>query len=305
MDKRIIKALTSPRYMGSVILHRFDRLIKNDALYLKMEYYFQTGRRLNLNNPKSYNEKLQWLKIHDRKPEYTQMVDKAGVKDYITKTIGEEYVIPTLGVWKHFDEIDFTTLPEKFVLKCTHDSGGLVICKDKKTLDKVSAKEKIEKCLKKNYFYGTREWPYKDVEPRIIAEPLLEQANGEEICDYKVMCFNGKAKLIELHMNRHSDHHTQDFYDVNWQKTEISQGKGYGGCSDIEVSKPSCLDEMLQLSETLTKDMAHCRVDWYVVNGHLYFGELTFFDGSGYVLFDDDKYDLLLGSWIHLENIGK
>lgn len=305
MDKRIIKALTSPRYMGSVILHRFDKLIKNDALYLKMEYYFQTGRRLNLNNPKSYNEKLQWLKIHDRKPEYTQMVDKAGVKDYIAKTIGEQYVIPTLGIWKHFDDIDFTTLPEKFVLKCTHDSGGLVICKDKKTLDKVSAKKKIEKCLKKNYFYGTREWPYKDVKPRIIAEPLLEQANGEEICDYKVMCFNGKAKLIELHMNRHSDHHTQDFYDVNWQKTEISQGKGYGGCSDIEVSKPSCLNEMLRLSETLTKDMAHCRVDWYVVNGHLYFGELTFFDGSGYVLFDDDKYDLLLGSWIHLENIGK
>lgn len=303
MDKRIIKALTSPRYMGSVILHRFDRLIKNDALYLKMEYYFQTGRRLNLNNPKSYNEKLQWLKIHDRKPEYTQMVDKAGVKDYITKTIGEQYVIPTLGVWKHFDEIDFTILPEKFVLKCTHDSGGLVICKDKKTLDKDSAKKKIEKCLKKNYFYGTREWPYKDVEPRIIAEPLLEQANGEEICDYKVMCFNGKAKLIELHMNRHSDHHTQDFYDVNWQKTEISQGKGYGGCSDIEVPKPSCLDKMLQLSETLTKDMAHCRVDWYVVNGHLYFGELTFFDGSGFDLFDRYEDDLLLGSWINLENI--
>lgn len=303
MDKRIIKALTSPRYMGSVILHRFDKLIKNDALYLKMEYYFQTGRRLNLNNPKSYNEKLQWLKIHDRKPEYTQMVDKAGVKDYITKTIGEQYVIPTLGVWKHFDEIDFTTLPEKFVLKCTHDSGGLVICKDKKMLDKVSAKKKIEKCLKKNYFYGTREWPYKDVEPRIIAEPLLEQANGDEICDYKVMCFNGKAKLIELHMNRHSDHHTQDFYDVNWQKTEISQGKGYGGRSDIEVPKPSCLDEMLQLSETLTKDMAHCRVDWYVVNGHLYFGELTFFDGSGFDLFDRYEDDLLLGSWINLENI--
>lgn len=303
MDKRIIKALTSPRYMGSVILHRFDRLIKNDALYLKMEYYFQTGRRLNLNNPKSYNEKLQWLKIHDRKPEYTQMVDKAGVKDYITKTMGEQYVIPTLGVWKHFDEIDFTTMPEKFVLKCTHDSGGLVICKNKKTLDKVNAKKKIEKCLKKNYFYGTREWPYKDVEPRIIAEPLLEQANGEEICDYKVMCFNGKAKLIEFHMNRHSDHHTQDFYDVNWQKTEISQGKGYGGCSDIEVTKPSCLDEMLQLSETLTKDMAHCRVDWYVVNGHLYFGELTFFDGSGFDLFDRYEDDLLLGSWINLENI--
>ena len=303
MDKRIIKALTSPCYMGSVILHRFDRLIKNDALYLKMEYYFQTGRRLNLNNPKSYNEKLQWLKIHDRKPEYTQMVDKAGVKEYIAKTIGEQYVIPTLGVWKHFDEINFTTLPEKFVLKCTHDSGGLVICKDKKTLDKVSAKKKIERCLQKNYFYGTREWPYKDVEPRIIAEPLLEQANGEEICDYKVMCFNGKAKLIELHMNRHSDHHTQDFYDVNWQKTEISQGKGYGGCSDIEVPKPSCLDKMLRLSETLTKDMAHCRVDWYVVNGHLYFGELTFFDGSGFDLFDRYEDDLLLGSWINLENI--
>lgn len=303
MDKRIIRALTSPRYMGSVLLHRFDRLIKNDALYLKMEYYFQTGRRLNLNNPKSYNEKLQWLKIHDRKPEYTQMVDKAGVKDYIAKTIGEQYVIPTLGIWKHFDDIDFTTLPEKFVLKCTHDSGGLVICKDKKTLDKVSAKKKIEKCLKKNYFYGTREWPYKDVKPRIIAEPLLEQANGEEICDYKVMCFNGKAKLIELHMNRHSDHHTQDFYGVNWQKTEISQGKGYGGCSDIEVSKPSCLNEMLRLSETLTKDMAHCRVDWYVVNGHLYFGELTFFDGSGFDLFDRYEDDLLLGSWINLKNI--
>ena len=300
MDKRIIKVISSPRYLGSVLLHRLDRVITSDTLYLKLEYYFQTGRKLNLKHPKTFNEKLQWLKIHDHNPLYTKMVDKLAVKSLIANTIGGGYGVRELGVWRHFDDIDFSVLPQQFVLKCTHDSGGLVICKDKNRLDKAAAKRKIEKCLRKNYFYGTREWPYKNVEPRIIAEEYLQQADGEELRDYKVMCFNGKAKLIELHMNRHSDHHTQDFYDTSWQKTSISQGHGYGGTSNVNVPKPECLDEMLNLSELLTKNMAHCRVDWYIVNGKLYFGELTFFDGSGYELYDDDNDDLLLGSWIDL-----
>ncbi len=304
MDKRIIKALTNPRYFASVILHRLAKFIKNDELYLKLEFYFQTGKRLNIKNPITYNEKLQWLKLYDRKTEYTKMVDKYLVKDYIAEFLGDKYIIPTLGVWKNFDDIDFGSLPKQFVLKCTHDSGGLVICKDKTLFDKADAKKKINKCLKKNYYYGTREWPYKDVEPRIIAEKYIAQESGEDIRDYKVMCFSGKAKLIELHMNRHSNTHTQDYYDENWNKTDISQG-GYGATSNITMPKPECFSEMLELSKKLTKNMAHCRVDWYIVNGKLLFGELTFFDGSGFESFDKKEDDVLLGSWINLDIVKK
>ena len=166
----------------------------SDEQFLKKEFFLAMGKPLDLDNPKTFNEKLQWLKIHNRKPEYTTMVDKYAAKQYVADKIGSQYIIPTLGVWDHFDDIDFDALPDQFVLKCTHDSGGLVICKDKSGLDKKAAKRKIEHCLRRKYYYAHREWPYKDVKPRIIAEKYMTNGTSEELNDYKLMCFNGKVK---------------------------------------------------------------------------------------------------------------
>lgn len=300
MVKKIIEGFKRPNLICGFFLHRLARFIKDDETYLKWYYFFPMKRWPDLNNPKSFNEKLQWLKIHDKNPAYSKMVDKYEVKQYIGELLGQQYVIPTLGVWDRFDDIDFESLPNQFVLKCTHDSGGLVICKDKTQLDIESARKKINKCLKKNYYLETREFPYKDVKPRIIAEEYMEQPEASSLNDYKVLCFSGKAKLIEYHVDRFTDKHTQDFYDVEWNKTPITQG-GYSAVSDYCAPKPKCLAEMIRLSELITKDMAHCRVDWYEINGKLFLGEITFFDGSGIEAFDNYADDLMLGSWIDLK----
>ena len=256
---------------------------------------------MDLDNPKTFNEKLQWLKLYDRRPEYTTMVDKYEVKFYVAEHIGEQYIIPTLGVWNHFDEIDFDILPDQFVLKCTHDSGGLIICRDKGKIDIRKAKKKIEQSLKQNFYYWGREWPYKNVIPRVIAEEYMEDEYGRELKDYKVLCFNGVPKLIELHSGRYTNHHTQDFYDTDWNKLTISQT----GLPDYQVTsevfpRPNALQEMISLSRVLAENIPHIRVDWYLIHGQLFFGELTFFDGSGFVPFDDPKDDLMMGDWITL-----
>ena len=273
----------------------------SDEKYLKSLFKAETGKELNLDDPKTFNEKLQWLKLHDRKPIYTTMVDKYAVKKYVADIIGEEYIIPTLGIWDSFDEIDFDALPDQFVLKCTHDSGGLVICKDKTQLDKEAARRKISSCLKCNYYYKYREWPYKNVRPRIIAEKYMEDEYGTGLKDYKVLCFNGEPKLIELHQGRYTDHQTQDIYDTAWNKTTLSQT----GLSDYQVSSDAVpmldtLSEMLKLSTILSQNIPHIRVDWYSIKGKLYFGELTLYDGSGLDPWDNPEDDLMLGSWIKL-----
>ena len=273
-----------------------------DKPYIKLLYYASFDRKLNLDSPKSYNEKLQWLKLYERNEQYSTMVDKVAVRSYIKDRIGEEYLIPSIGVWNAADEIQFDVLPDQFVLKCSHNSGkGMCICKDKKSLDFDSARKQLRKGLKEKYYFIGREWPYKNVTPRILGEKYMVDESGSELKDYKVMCFEGEPKLIELHMGRFTEHQTQDFYDTNWKKTAISQGndKDYKK-SDITLPKPECLDEMLRLSGKLAEGIHHLRVDWYVINGKLYFGELTFFDGSGFVAFDDANDDLLLGSWIKL-----
>lgn len=274
-----------------------------DWMYLKIMYYARLDKRLNLANPHTFNEKLQWIKLYDRRPVYTMMVDKYEVKKYVSSLIGEKYIIPTYGVWKSFDEIDFGQLPNQFVLKCTHDSGGLIICRDKEQLSICDTKKKINDCMKKNFYWHGREWPYKDVNPRIIAEKYMVDESGNDLKDYKVMCFNGVPRLIELHKGRFTDHQTQDFYDTNWNKTTISQN----GTSTYQVSSdtvpcPNTLDEMLSLSAVLSKGIPHVRVDWYSIVDRLYFGELTFFDGSGFDPYDDPNDDELLGSWITLPN---
>ena len=299
MVKKIIEGFKRPNLICGFFLHRLARFIKDDETYLKWYYFFPMKRWPDLKNPKYNNKKLQWLKIHDNNPAYSKMVDKYEVKQYIGELLGQQYVIPTLGVWDRFDDIDFESLPNQFVLKCTHDSGGLVICKDKPQLDIESARKKINKCLKKDYYLETREYPYKGVKPRIIAEKYMEQPEVSSLNDYKVLCFSGKAKLIEYHVARFTDKHTQDFYDAEWNKTSITQG-GYSAVSDYCAPKPICLGEMIRLSELITQNMAHCRVDWYEIDGKLYFGEITFYDGSGIESFDKYEDDLLLGSWIDL-----
>lgn len=271
----------------------------SDEEYLKRIYRFRMRKDLNLDNPKTFNEKLQWLKLHDRKPEYTTMVDKYEVKKYVTNIIGEEYIIPTLGIWDRVEEIEIDKLPNQFVLKCTHDSGSIVICKDKSKLDFEVAKKKLKKGLKRNLFWYAREWPYKNVKPRIIAEKFLSEEGKEDLADYKVLCFNGEPKIIEVHMGRFNGKHTQDCYDKFWKKTDIEQ---YDlPKTDKIIPKPPFLEEMLRLSKALSKDLIHIRVDWYFTNNRLYFGELTFYDGCGYNQFCGNT-DEILGSWIKLNN---
>lgn len=270
-----------------------------DESYLKWMYRLHTGKKLDLENPKTFNEKLQWLKLHDYKPEYTRMVDKHEAKNYVSEKIGEEFIIPTLGVWDCFDEIDFDRLPNQFVLKCTHDSGGLVIVKDKSKLNKAVAKRKIESSLKRNYYYAGRERPYKHVVPRILAETYMEDAQRQELSDYKVMCFGSEPKLIQIHRGRFGVH-TQDFYDSEWNKLDIIQGLPM---SNEVLERPVFLEKMLELSRILADGVPQMRVDWYFVNGRLYFGELTMFDGSGFCEFVPDYWNIELGNWIRLPEI--
>lgn len=270
-------------------------ILFTDRFYLKAQFRLRLGKKLNLTNPQTFNEKLQWLKLYDRKPEYTNMVDKYLAKKYVASIIGEEHIISTLGLWENFEAIDFNLLPKQFVLKTTHDQGGIVICQDKNKFDKNAARNKINNHLKKNAYYTYREWPYKNVKPRIICEEFISQTNNVPD-DYKILCFHGQAKLIELHKDRFGDH-KQDFYDVNWQKTTISQD--YSTSKQI-YEKPKPLAEMIQLSEKLAANIKHVRVDWFVVQDKIYFGEITFYDGGGMTAFDDIKDDYLLGSWINI-----
>lgn len=297
MLEKIMRGLRHPEKI-IVKLGRNSPII-SDEVFIKASYYNVFHRSIDLNNPQTFNEKLQWLKLYDRNPEYTTMVDKYAVKQYVADKIGEEYIIPTLGVWNHFDEIDFKKLPNQFVLKCTHDSAGLVICKDQSKLDFKAAKQKIEKSLKYNFYLSGREWPYKNVKPRIIAEKYMSDEGKEELSDFKVLCFNGEPKIIEVHKGRFNGQHTQDCYDEFWNKTDIEQ---YDLPKTDEIlPKPVFLEEMLRLSKLLSKNLIHVRVDWYFTNNRLYFGELTFFDGSGYNLFCGNA-DELLGGWIKLPN---
>ena len=268
-----------------------------DDLYLKRRFHAKLGTTLHLDNPQSFNEKLQWLKLYDRNSSYTQMVDKYAVREYIKNTIGEEYLIPLLGVWDSFDEIDFDKLPNQFVLKTNHDSGTVVICKNKNTFDIEAAREKINKRINYNYYNLWREWPYKNVKPRIIAEKYMEDNSGG-LQDYKILCFGGIPKLIEFHSGRFTENHVQEFYDFNWIPQSFNQ-IGYQ-ISYKATDKVDSLDEMYFLSKILAKDIPHVRVDWYVANKKLYFGEMTFFDSSGFDPFYPEEWDYTLGSWIQL-----
>ena len=270
-----------------------------DKAWIQLKYKMFFGRFCGLNNPQTYNEKLQWLKLYNRKPEYTQMVDKYEVKKYISDLIGEEYIIPTLGIWDRFEDIDFDKLPNQFVLKCTHDSGGLVICQDKSKLDIVAARKKINKSLNRNYYYMHREWPYKDVKPRIIAEQYMVDESGYELKDYKFFCFDGEVKALFIATDRcvEGEETKFDFFDADFNHLPFTNGHPN---ANREIKKPLSFDEMKALASKLSNGFPHLRVDFYDINGKIYFGELTFYHWSGLTPFVPEEWDYTFGSWIKL-----
>lgn len=278
---------------------QLDRL--PDKLYLRLVYLGNMWKWLNLKNPKTYNEKLQWLKLYDRKPEYTTMVDKYEAKKYVSERIGEEYIIPTLGVWDSFDEIDFDTLPEQFVLKTTHDCGGLVICRDKATLDREAARAKMEKHMQRRYYLRGREWPYKNVKPRILAEQYMEDPQTQELRDYKFFCFDGEVKALFIATDRQTagEETKFDFFDAQYNHLPFCNGHPN---ADKLPEKPVCFEEMKILAAKLSKGVPQLRVDFYEVDGKIYFGELTFSHWSGMVPFEPEQWDYTFGSWIKLPN---
>lgn len=271
-----------------------------DKLYVKIQFRMAMGYWPNLKNPQTYNEKLQWLKLHDRNPLYTTLVDKYAVRQYIAETIGEEYLIPLVGgPWKNAGEIDFDALPEQFVLKCNHDSGGVIICKDKSKLDVEAAKALLNKRLNTNFYYANREWPYKNVEPCIIAEQY-EKGETKELIDYKFMIFNGKFRCSFVCTERWSGEGLRvTFFDKDWNVMPFSR---HYQRSEEEIKKPNCYDEMIEIAETLAKDLCFARIDLYEIDNQPAFGEITFFPGNGQEEFDPPEWDKRMGDWLKLPN---
>ena len=298
MNPTIKKALQDPYFACELVLNRLARFI-DDEHFVRWKYYLNFRKKLDLDNPKTFNEKLQWLKLNDWHEEYTQMVDKYEAKKYVANLIGEEYIIPTLGVYDSFDEIDFDKLPNQFVLKCTHNSGGIIICRDKASLDVPKARKQMTKWLKKNPFWTNREYPYKNVKPRIIAEQYMEDESGYELKDYKFFCFSGDVKYVFVATDRgKADEETKfDFFDMDWNHLPFTNGHPN---NPGPISKPENFEEMKALACKLSKNMPHVRVDLYNISGKIYFGELTFYHWSGLTPFVPEKWDFEFGECITL-----
>ena len=272
-----------------------------DKPYLELKYKWAFKKPLDLKNPVTYNEKLQWLKLYDRDPLYTKLVDKYEVKKYVAEKIGEEYIIPTYGVWTDAESIDIKSLPDQFVLKGTHDGGSVYLCKDKKSFDIDDAKKKMAYALKKNYYWHGREWPYKDVQPRIIAEAYMEDEETEELRDYKFFCFDGVVKALFIASDRQKPVDTKfDFFDADGNHLDIKQGHPN---AEIPPKLPVNFELMKELASALSRGFPQLRVDFYEVNGKVYFGELTFSHFDGMVPFIPAKWDEDFGSYIQLPNI--
>ena len=283
------------------LIRRFYFLFP-DKMYLKLLYRLKLDRRLDLKHPKRFTEKLQWLKLYDRKPLYTKLVDKAEVKKYVADIIGEEYVIPTYGVWNSPEDIDWDSLPNRFVLKTTHGGGstGVVICRNKSQLDRKKAIDTLKRSMNINIYATLREWPYKDVPHRIIAEQLLEKdSQYDDVPDYKFYCFNGIPKVLLIASNRFTDHNF-NYYDMEFKKLNITSNMGKK--TSTEFSKPTRFEEMKRIAAKLSYGFSHMRVDLYYTNEKVYFGELTFYDASGYDNNSSDEIDMEWGSWIKLPN---
>lgn len=269
-----------------------------DKTYLTVLCYLRLGYPINWANPKTFNEKLQWLKLNYKNPLAVTLVDKYMVKDFVSSVLGYDYIIPTIGVWECFDDINFEELPNQFVLKCNHNSGGILICRDKKTFDHKWANKVISRSLKQDYFEYEREWPYKEVKRRIIAEKLLISDDGEDLKDYKFFCFNGRVMCFKIDLDRYTFHRA-NYYNRNCQLLDFGE-LYYPPLNDRVVSIPSNINKMIVAAEKLSKGLPFVRVDFYNVNQKIYFGEMTLFPGGGTAPYTTYDADLLLGSWLEL-----
>jgi len=292
--KRYIK---SPRKVISALGFKGFLNWVPDETYLKWVFWSLTGKRLNLESPTTFNEKLQWLKLHNRKPEYTSLVDKYEVRSYIAATIGEEYLIPLNGVYNSVHEIKWEDLPDSFVLKCTHGSGWNIICKDKSTLDINQARKELSRWMKENWYWHGREWPYKNVKPRIICEKYMEDESGNQLKDYKIFCFNVEPRIIEVDFNRFIEH-KRNIYTTDWEFVDVEIQ--FPNDPQNVIMKPKSLDLMLQLAKKLSAGIPHVRIDFYSINNKVYFGEITFFHESGFAAFSPESMNHMFGSWINL-----
>lgn len=273
-----------------------------DELYVKLFYFSVSGKWMDLKNPKGFNEKQNWLKIHDRHPEYTELVDKYTVRSHIEKVLGKGHLFPLLGKWKSFDEIDFNKLPDSFVLKCNHDSGSTTIVKDKHSLtetDLERIKKKFDTRIKKDFFYAGREYPCKNIKNRyIIAEQLMEDIDnpGKSIEDYKFFCFDGVPKMMFIATDRATDCRF-DFFDMDFNHLDINN---LHPNADRPIQKPELFEEMKTIAAKLSEGIKFVRIDLYQLNGTIYFGEYTFFHGGGFAPFYPEKWERRLGSWIKI-----
>ena len=293
--------MTLSEFRNIPIIELMFRLIP-DSLYLRLLYRKNVGHWPNLSKPQSFTEKIQWLKLHNRKPEYTVMVDKHLVKDYVASIIGKEYIIPTIAVWNSVDEIDLSVLPNQFVLKWNHDSGSIVICKDKSKFSLEEAKKELAKGQRKNGFWYGREWPYKNVKPVIIAEQFMEEESrpSTDLADYKFYCFNGEPKYCQVIRDR-STEETIDFYDMDWNLMPFVglNIKCKNGITPVD--KPLHLEQMKDICRKLSDKSPFTRVDLYVINNKEYFGEITLFPASGFGQFSPKEWDERLGDLLQLQ----
>ena len=306
----IRRNISNPRYLAAVLVKRGLAWLP-DSIFLRLRFYMENRQCLDLSAPRTFQEKIQWLKLHRRKPEFTTMVDKYAVKDFVASKIGRDYVIPTLGVWSRAADIDFDALPDRFVLKTTHSGGnlGVLICKDKNTFDTSAARAKLDRSLKSSIYRECREWPYKDVPRRIIAEEYISEPGKADLTDYKIFCFNGEPRYIQVIQDRHTDE-SVDFFDIAWNHQE------FFGLNHIvkpveehdlqpskhPVPKPAGLDKMLGLARILAAGTEFVRVDFYNIKDRVYFGELTFFPNSGYGTLTPPVWNERFGDLIELSD---
>ena len=296
--QNIINYFKEPNKLGLAILTHFGTWLP-DALYLRIMFRLRMGYGLDLKTPRTFNEKLQWLKLYNRRPEYTRMVDKYEAKKVAETILGKDYIIPTLGVWERFDDIDFGALPERFVLKTTNGGGGggVVICRDKNKLDMAACAERLNASLRASIYRHLKEWPYKDVKPRILAERFMVDENGE-MRDYKFYCFNGEPKVFLVASERFSGHRTYfDYFDMDGNHLPFTQG---GQNNPATPSLPPTFNEMKRVARQLSQGIPHVRIDLYSVDGKVYFGEYTFFDSSGFEKFTPEEWDAIFGGWLTL-----
>ena len=267
----------------------------SDKTYLKLLYETRIGKKLNLKNPITFDEKLQWLKLYDRKDEYTVWADKYEVRNYVAEKLGEQYLIPLLGVWNSADELKLDDLPEQFVLKCTHDSASVCICTNKKNFDWNAAMDKLQKSLNQNYYWHSREWPYKNITPRIIAEAYMTDESGTELKDYKIYTFGGEPYLIQVDFDRFHNHR-RNLYTTEWEY--IDETIEYSKDPNVKIAKPEHLEEMLECSRKLAVGTISLRTDFYSINGKIYFGEITFYQEAGFAHFEHEEFAKKLGDQI-------